>query len=117
MGCNYSSSSSIGENRFEDNDKQYDIDKILNLAYFKSVKKIKVQNLTWILLRYDFTIKDEMQCVKKADYNIPIIIYKDIEKRDVVVEGIHRLYKALQLKKKWIQVKIITIEELKSCEI
>ena len=89
----------------------YDLDKILKIARKKKSTIIETSKLKWIL-KHD---KLSKRRVKLADTKFPLIVVKEKGKH-VVLDGVHRLTKALENDVKSLPVKLITKKELAKCK-
>lgn len=72
--------------------KLYSINRVLEQVEEDPVIKFPVKELSWILLHVDA----DSSRVKKADVTKPILIHK-LKGKWVVVDGLHRLKKAIEL--------------------
>ena len=97
---------------FIHNDIEYDLNKLFELTSETKSEKTDIKLLDWVLQYTDVDIKR----VKKADINIPIIITNSNNKL-VVLDGVHRLQKAIDNKDKFILTKFIDEKELEKCKI
>jgi hypothetical protein len=70
----------------------------------------------WILEFVDLSSEEDIQRIQKVD-STAIIIYQDEEKKYVVIDGIHRLYRACVRNQENIYAILITREQLESCRI
>lgn len=91
------------------NSKLYDINKILQIVENKSSKLFPISRLKWIL-NHTKVWKNRIQ---KADLKYPIIITKENGKY-IVIDGVHRLTKAISLHNKEILAKYISKREIES---
>jgi predicted transport protein len=71
---------------------EYDIGKAFSLAKSKKTQPFKVSELSWVL-KYD-TADPERK--KNADLNAPIMVANDEKGRLTVVDGLHRLARAVE---------------------
>lgn len=91
------------DSAFTHDGKLYKLNPFLAKASMLNAKSIPLDDLKWIL-RYSKPESDER--VEKADTNFPILVtpWKD---KLVVIDGLHRMAKALSTKQKDIKAKII----------
>lgn len=94
------------------NSKNYDLNKIFRIVNNKSTKLFLISKLKWIL-KYTDSNKTR---ISKSNIKYPIIIVKENNKY-FVIDGIHRLQKAINQNEKLILVKRITQKELNSAKI
>jgi hypothetical protein len=102
-------------NTFTHEDNDYDLTTLNNLVKSVAVKNTPVSDLTWIF-KYDDPKKDHPERVKTADIKVPILVTKD-QGQLVVLDGLHRLAKAVKEKIKELPSKMVTAEMLKKCLI
>lgn len=76
---------------FESNGIRYDLNKIFELVEDEPVQQIDVSKLTWVL---QYTDADPAR-VKQADLEAPILVTR-YQGKELVVDGLHRLTKAVQ---------------------
>lgn len=79
------------ESYYSSNGVKYDLNIIWKAVYKDPIKEIEVSKLKWIL-KYSDT-KDK-QRVKNADLSTPLLVIEQ-NRRPVVVDGAHRLAKAV----------------------
>lgn len=103
---------------FESNGNFYDMNTILDLSRdIEDIEEFDVSTLEWVL-DYDKARLDDLKTaeerVDSADTSVPILIYLDQTQPEneewVVVDGIHRLAKAIINNDKTIPAKILTDE-------
>ena len=80
------------DSTFEANGTVYDLSKIHAAIKGDTSKEIRVSNLSWILKYIESTDKEK---VDDADITKPILVTA-IDSQEVVVEGLHRLQKAIK---------------------
>ncbi|NDD67303.1 hypothetical protein EBZ35_06610, partial [bacterium] len=73
---------------------EYDFDKVLAIAETKPTKQCAVSKLAWVLA-YD---KSNTTRLKNADISVPIVITKSNNGKLTVIDGLHRLAKAVKNK-------------------
>ena len=93
---------------FTHDGKQYDLNTVFKCVDKNNVTKVAVSELVWVL---PHTMIDEDR-LKKVDLTIPILVTMDAKKRIVVIDGAHRLTKAvndgvLSLPAKWVSKTIL----------
>lgn len=93
--------------------KRYRLDTVLEIVENKQARDVDIADLKWII-KY---AKADSKRVETADVKYPIIIIKDKQHGLVVLDGFHRLNKAISLGMKKIPAKIITQQELDTAEI
>lgn len=89
-----------------------------DLNYIKAVSNdpiltMDVSKLVWVIEQVDFI--DEAR-VRKADYSTPMLITKDSGK-ELVVDGLHRLVKAVRNKIKTVPYRRVTEQVLKAATV
>ena len=92
---------------------EYDFDKVLAIAETKPTKQCAVSKLAWVLA-YD---KSNTTRLKNADISVPIVITKSNNGKLTVIDGLHRLAKAVKNKIETLPVKCITNDELQSAHL
>lgn len=106
---------------FVNNGIKYDLNKIFKLTSRLPVELLDVQNLDWIFENN----KECQSCankeihekrVKFSDLSFPIIVTLYHQKL-LVIDGAHRLEKAIQKKDKQIQGVVIKSDDLSNCRI
>lgn len=96
--------------------KLYSVDKLLELTQDIPTEKCPVIQLMWIL-EYDHPLtKEREDRIDRADLSIPIRI-TDSDRAPVVLDGIHRLRKAVRGCDSSIKVKKVSDEILTLCLI
>ena len=95
---------------FTHDGKTYNLNDALAIADKKPVKAVATKDLDWIL---EYSDKLDPERVKNADITKPLLItdYKD---KLAVIDGIHRLQKAKNMRIKKIPTRYISREELES---
>ena len=93
---------------FTHDGKRYDLNTVFKYVDRNIVTKVAVSELAWVLPR---TMIDEDR-LKKVDLTIPILVTMDTKKRIAVIDGAHRLTKAvnegvLSLPAKWVSKTIL----------
>ena len=87
---------------FIHNNMEYDLNKLLLISNNIPIEKIKTSELSWILKH---TTVDKKR-VRKSDTSFPLLITFDkVENKWVVLDGAHRLTKAVSENKKYLPVK------------
>ena len=94
---------------FQNGNKVYNLNKLFNLTHNEHTLKILVSKLDWIFDKEnnlgDFDKNDKR--THAADYSVPILV-ATIDGQEVVVDGIHRLSKAIHDGEKNIAYKRVT---------
>jgi len=97
---------------------EFKVSDVIDLSKDKPVKKIDVKDI-----HYNFEGRKEddsetSKRVMKADLSYPILVVKNEDgKIFALLDGTHRLEKAIQLKHKKINAKVFNKEELKKFEV
>jgi len=109
------------DEHFEDGDDfriEFKVSDVIDLAKDKPVVSLKPKEI-----KYDFEgrIEDDSETnkrVMKANLSYPILVVKNKEGEIfALLDGTHRLQKALLQKKKTIKAKVFDIEELKKFKV
>ena len=101
------------EGSFTHDGVEYDIKKAFNIAKDKNKRSFKVKDLEWVL-KHDTPDKTRKD---KADLSAPIMVAKDKKGRLTTVDGLHRLAKAVELKKSSIEGVFLSDKDLEECKI
>ena len=93
---------------FTHDGKEYDLNIVLQSVDNNKVTKVAVNDLTWVL---PYTAVD-INRVEKADLTVPILVTMDLKDRVTVIDGAHRLTKAVNenvvsLPAKWVTKTIL----------
>ena len=97
---------------FIHNNMEYDLNKLLLISNNIPIEKIKTSELCWILKH---TTVDKKR-VRKSDTSFPLLITFDkVENKWVVLDGAHRLTKAVSENKKYLPVKKVPEKMLEEC--
>ena len=97
---------------FTHNNQLYNLNKLIRLSNDNTIYKVNVNKLKWIL-KYSNIYRKR---VLSANINFPILVTK-IGKKYYILDGAHRLKKALNNDIKYIKVKFISKEILDMCKI
>lgn len=97
---------------FTHNKVTYSVDAAIERSKDTPVKKVAIAKLKWIL-KYT---KPEKDRVKKADITVPILI-AHYGKRLAVVDGLHRLVKAIEDGEEYLPTKLLTKADLAAIKI
>lgn len=100
------------DSTFESNGKVYNLNKLFQQTDNVKVIIYPVSKLKWVL-KY---CEPDPQRVAAADIEAPLLI-AEMDKRIVVVDGLHRLTKAVQLNINTLPVKILTSKMLENALI
>jgi hypothetical protein len=95
--------------------KTYLLNPLLALAEKKPLQRIEVKDLQWVL---EYDTPDATRKMA-ADLNAPILVVYEPEQRAeqyTVVDGLHRLGKAVDKKVKALPAKVLTMEDLADFE-
>ena len=96
---------------FTNNDKEYNLNKVLRLTNNLPTMEFKVADLKWLVTDSKQEIKDfdkeEKQRVINADLNTPILVTY-WKKKLVVLDGFHRLIDAVKEKRDTMIGKFVT---------
>lgn len=91
----------------------YDLRQALQLASRKRVRQFDVDSLKWVL-RFD--TPGQLRKAK-ADVKAPILVAPDKSGRPTVVDGLHRLAKAVELGLKTLPGRYLTSRDLLSLRV
>lgn len=94
---------------FTHDGQRYSLREAFRTARTKPTKQIDVDSLKWVL-RHD---RPDPKRLAAANLNAPVIVAPDRRGRPTVVDGLHRLSKAVQQGKKTLPAKVLTFGELK----
>lgn len=95
---------------------KYDINCAFEIADVKPIRNIAVDKLKWIL-KYLPDSSDDLERTDKSDLTAPILIALSKNGKLAVIDGSHRLQKAVNQKVKYLPAKYLTVKELKRCKI
>ena len=95
------------------NGKRYRLDTLFEIVQNRSVVMIEVSKLTWVL---EYTEVDQDRVVK-ADTGVPVMVYCDPEYGLTVIDGAHRLTKAVKLKQRFILAYMLTDQDMRKAEV
>lgn len=103
------------DSTFENNGNIYSLNIIFDESENLPVEEFSISKLDWVL-DYDLVrldeLKKELKRVESSDINIPILVWKDPKQEKseqwVIVDGIHRLTKAIMKNKKTIKIRKLT---------
>lgn len=88
----------------------YQLDTLFKLTKGRKATLIPIAELTWVL---KYSTIDERR-VKVADLNAPLLVYDDKKYGLTVIDGVHRLTKALRNRVGSLPVHLLTDTDLKS---
>lgn len=98
--------------------QKYDLNAIFKMAEDKEIVSLPLSEITWMR---SFIGDLERQRVRDADFLVPIIVVKTSVKglgqRTVIVDGAHRMLKAINKHRKEIPARFITEYELASARL
>jgi hypothetical protein len=94
---------------FQNGDKVYNLNTLFKLTQNEDVKHIAISELDWIFDPENNlgSFDDTDQRTKNADYSVPILVAK-FDNQEVVIDGLHRLSKAIKVKLKDMPYKRVT---------
>ncbi len=100
---------------FESQGKHYDLNQIFRDTAHLPVRKIKVNRLKWIV---GHDPQFDQARVERADLEAPCLVYFDPKlQREVVVDGYHRLCKALKEGRAELNYRRVSKEVLQRAEL
>ena len=93
---------------FTHDGKKYDLNIVLQCVAYSRVTKVAISELAWIL-PHTFVDTDR---VEKANLKIPILVTMDSKNRVAVIDGAHRVTKAVDegviaLPAKWVSKSML----------
>jgi len=94
---------------FTHNKVRYSVDSAIERSKDIPTKKVAVSKLKW-LMKY---AKPNENRKRKADTSVPVLLAHHGEKL-VVVDGLHRLAKAIEDGEKYLPTKLLTDDDLKA---
>lgn len=97
---------------FTHDGKKYDLNKLFKLAEHEPLAYFYVDDLAWIVTDEDCADGR----VEGADVNVPILVTM-WEDKWVVLDGLHRLIRAIQLGQSHLPGQVITPDQLKEIEL
>ena len=98
---------------FQSNGKFYNLNFIWRNVYRDPILEIEIPRLSWVINPKDSV--DEKR-VKEADIATPILVTKE-DGRELVVDGLHRLIKAIRLQRKTLPYWRVSPELMRKAEI
>jgi hypothetical protein len=93
------------------NGQRYNLNKLLSITENFKTRPFKVDELKWIL-KYD---KPDPKRMEEADTSVPIIVTYS-NKKLVVIDGLHRLCKAIEKGLTHIEGKFVYKDVLEKCK-
>jgi hypothetical protein len=115
IGVVYTSDAMKKESAYEEggsfthDGQEYSLREAFRTARTKPTEQMAVDKLKWVL---QYGQSDPLR-VASADLKAPVIVAPDRKGRPTVVDGHHRLSKAVQQGKKTLPAKVLTLGELK----
>ncbi len=100
------------DSTFSSGGKEYSVDLMIERSESIKTKKVAVKSLKWIL-KYD---NPEENRIRKADIKVPILIIK-YGKKLLVVDGLHRLAKAIEDGLEYLPAKLLSKKDMAASEI
>ena len=94
---------------------RYGIDDLIHFTKNIKPEVVEIDDLKWILNGYQETKEDEDR-TKKVDLQFPILVTR-WEGKIVILDGFHRLLKAIQQGNKTMKAKFVTSDMLKQSKI
>lgn len=95
------------------NGKEYRLDTLFELIQNRSIVNVEVSKISWVL---EYTDLDSDR-VMQSDTGIPVLVYKDPEYGFTVIDGAHRLTKAVKLGLKTLPAYMLTDEDMRKAEV
>lgn len=95
------------------NGKEYRLDVLFNLTQKRPVVTVDVSKLSWVLEYTDLNIDRVMQ----SNTDVPVLVYNDSEYGYSVIDGAHRLTKAVKLGLKTLPAIMLTDEDMRKAEV
>lgn len=95
------------------NRKEYRLDTLFELVQKRPIVKVEVSKLSWVL---EYTDLDSDR-VMKSNTDIPVLVYDDPEYGLTVIDGAHRLTKAVKLGLKTLPAHMLTDEDMHKAEV
>lgn len=90
----------------------YNLNKILTLTASHTVKMFDIEDLKWAV--EDVTLEKARK--QRADYSVPLLV-TNWQGKWVVIDGTHRLAKALDAGIKELPVRIVSAKELEAARV
>lgn len=100
------------DSTFTHNDIEYSVNKALEIAESIPVEYIDTDKLSWIL---EYTDTDPER-VRNADLSFPLLVSYE-NNIYYVLDGAHRLTKAVEENIKELPAKILSLDQLEQCKI
>lgn len=100
------------DSQFTHDGDRYDLNKLLRLTADRQIRYFKTSDLDWIL---DYTEVHEHR-IKIADLTAPILITISNDKM-IVLDGAHRLARAVRDQVQELPGVLVTAEDLQKCKI
>jgi hypothetical protein len=101
---------------FSNNGVMHDLNQIFVMTEFLPIAYVSTQDLLWMLAGYDPT-PDDMPRMDAADLAVPILVTVYEGNKWLIVDGFHRLLKAIREKVSILPCKIVTSTMLRSSMI
>lgn len=93
---------------FESDGKLYDLNRIFEAVEHEPVQQIAVKELIWVL-QYD---SPDRRRVERADLSAPILVTR-YQGKELVVDGLHRLAKAVQMNQATLPYRRVSPEAMR----
>jgi hypothetical protein len=97
---------------FTHDGEEYDLQRVKDLVRDQEPEEMAVDDLKWILVDTDV----QKSRIKTADIDNPVIVAR-WQNKWVVLDGAHRLTKAVKEKLTTLPTKVISAKELKTCKL
>lgn len=97
------------------NGKKYQLDILFEKAHRLPTENMEVGKLSWVL---DYASDVDHNRIQRSDVSVPLLVtFDDSSNRWIVLDGFHRLNKAINEKQSAVPVKIISAELLAQASI
>lgn len=90
--------------------KVYDLNFFFRITHNSPILTIDVSKLTWVLKYLTYTTDGHKKRIERADISVPLLVTK-YKNKELVVDGFHRLVKAIQMNIKHLPYKRISEED------
>lgn len=103
------------DSTFESDGKLYDLNKLFQDTEHAPVAYFKIEDLLWVFDGQDINYEEETEDasrVEQADLTIPILVTAYKDSSWLVVDGLHRLVKALREKKEYLPGRVLSEESM-----
>lgn len=103
------------DSTFESDGKLYDLNTLFVETENAPVAYFKVEDLLWVLEGQDINYADDSEDarrVREADLTVPILVTPYKNSSWLVVDGLHRLVRALREKKEYMIGRVVPEESM-----